>query len=47
MHIPKLYKSEDFELLKEIISNHSFGLLISSKEKTVRNPFYVSNEWYQ
>ncbi|KUG10142.1 transcriptional regulator [Elizabethkingia sp. HvH-WGS333] len=33
MHIPKLYKSEDFGLLKEIISNHSFGLLISSKEK--------------
>ncbi|WBS73347.1 FMN-binding negative transcriptional regulator [Elizabethkingia meningoseptica] len=33
MHIPKIYKSEDFALLKEIISKHSFGLLISDKEK--------------
>lgn len=33
MYIPKLYKSEDLELMKEIISENGFALLISDKEK--------------
>lgn len=33
MFIPKLYKSEDYELMKEIIKENSFALLISSIEK--------------
>lgn len=33
MFIPKLYKSEDYDLMKEIISENSFALLISSKDK--------------
>lgn len=33
MFIPKLYKSEDYELMKEIISENAFALLISSVEK--------------
>lgn len=33
MFIPKLYKSEDYELMKEIIKENSFALLISSVEK--------------
>ena len=33
MHLPKLYKSEDFNLLKEIISENSFASLITYNEK--------------
>lgn len=33
MFIPKLYKSEDYELMKEIIKENSFALLISSLDK--------------
>lgn len=33
MFIPKLYKSEDYNLMKEIIRENSFALLISSMEK--------------
>ncbi|WP_300670037.1 FMN-binding negative transcriptional regulator [Soonwooa sp.] len=33
MFIPKNYRSEDFSLLQQIISNNAFGLLISSKEQ--------------
>ncbi|MCE3076583.1 FMN-binding negative transcriptional regulator [Chryseobacterium gwangjuense] len=33
MFIPKLYKSEDFSLMKEIIRENSFALLISSVDK--------------
>lgn len=33
MFIPKLYKSEDFNLVKDIIREHAFALLISSEEK--------------
>lgn len=33
MFIPKLYKSEDYKLMKEIIKENSFALLISSIEK--------------
>lgn len=33
MFIPKNYKSEDVSLLKQIISDNAFGLLISSKEQ--------------
>ena len=33
MFIPKIYKSEDRELMKKIISENGFALLISDKEK--------------
>ncbi len=33
MFVPKLYKSEDYNLLKEIIRENSFALLISSVDK--------------
>lgn len=33
MFIPKLYKSEDYDLMKEIIRENSFALLISSVDK--------------
>lgn len=33
MFIPKLYRSEDYNLMKEIIREHSFALLISSVDK--------------
>lgn len=33
MFIPKIYRSEDFRLMKEIISENSFALLISSENK--------------
>ncbi|MGO4707596.1 FMN-binding negative transcriptional regulator [Chryseobacterium sp. 2TAF14] len=33
MFIPKLYKSEDYDLMKEIIRENSFALLISSEDK--------------
>lgn len=33
MFIPKIYRSEDYHLMKEIIEENSFALLISSVEK--------------
>lgn len=33
MYIPKLYKSEDQDLMRKIISENGFALLISDKEK--------------
>ncbi len=33
MYIPKIYRSEDAELMKKIISQNAFALLISDKEK--------------
>ncbi|WP_312394474.1 FMN-binding negative transcriptional regulator [Chryseobacterium sp.] len=33
MFVPKLYKSEDYNLMKEIIKENSFALLISSVDK--------------
>ncbi|MBD8016970.1 FMN-binding negative transcriptional regulator [Kaistella pullorum] len=33
MYIPKIYKSEDRQLMKEIITENAFALLISNKEK--------------
>ncbi|MDP9961289.1 FMN-binding negative transcriptional regulator [Chryseobacterium lathyri] len=33
MFIPKLYRSEDYDLMKEIIRDNAFALLISSVEK--------------
>ena len=33
MFIPKLYRSEDFEVMRAIISENSFALLISSVDK--------------
>jgi transcriptional regulator len=33
MFIPKLYKSEDYNLMKEIIKENTFALLISSADK--------------
>lgn len=33
MYVPKIYKSEDEELMKKIISENAFALLISNKEK--------------
>ena len=33
MYIPKIYKSEDRELMKQIISDNGFAMLISNKEK--------------
>lgn len=33
MFIPKIYRSEDEDLMKKIISENAFALLISSKEK--------------
>lgn len=35
MHLPKLFKSENFELLKEIIRENSFSSLITYKERIV------------
>lgn len=33
MFVPKLYRSEDLNLMKTIISENSFALLISSVDK--------------
>ncbi len=33
MFVPKLYKSEDVHVMREIISENSFALLISSVDK--------------
>ena len=45
MYIPKIYKSEDQELMKEIIREHSFALLISDKEKlAATHAMFLLNE---
>lgn len=35
MHLPKLFKSEDFNLLKEIIKENAFSSLITYKERVL------------
>ena len=45
MFIPKIYKSEDQELMKEIISENGFALLISDKEKlAATHSMFLLNE---
>ncbi|OWR13322.1 FMN-binding negative transcriptional regulator [Chryseobacterium sp. VAUSW3] len=45
MYIPKLYKSEDQELMKKIISENGFALLISDKEKlAATHSMFLANE---
>ena len=45
MYIPKLYKSEDLELMKKIISENGFALLISDKEKlSATHSMFLVNE---
>lgn len=34
MYIPKLYKSENYNLMKGIIKENAFALLVSSVDKT-------------
>jgi transcriptional regulator len=35
MHLPKLFKSENFELLKEIVNKNSFSSLIAFKQRII------------
>ena len=45
MYIPNIYKSEDQELMKNIISENGFALLISDKEKlTATHSMFLLNE---
>lgn len=45
MHIPKPYRSEDTGLMKEIISENAFALLISDKEKlSATHSMFLWNE---
>ena len=45
MYIPKIYKSEDQKLMKEIIRENSFALLISDKEKlAATHSMFLVNE---
>ncbi|MBA5247888.1 FMN-binding negative transcriptional regulator [Marnyiella aurantia] len=45
MYIPKIYKSEDRELMKQIISENGFAMLISAKEKLwATHSMFVMNE---
>lgn len=45
MFIPKIYKSEDQELMKKIISENGFALLISDKEKlSATHSMFLWNE---
>ena len=45
MYIPKIYKSEDQKLMKEIIRENSFALLISDKEKlAATHAMFLLNE---
>ena len=45
MHIPKIYKSEDEKLMKKIISENAFALLISDKEKIfATHSMFLGNE---
>lgn len=45
MFIPKIYKSEEQELMKKIISENAFALLISDKEKlSATHSMFLLNE---
>lgn len=45
MFIPKIYKSEDKELMKKIISENAFALLISDREKlSATHSMFMLNE---
>src|SRR6218665_3520599 len=45
MFIPKIYKSEDQELMKKIIKENAFALLISDKEKlSATHSMFLLNE---
>lgn len=45
MYIPKLYKSDDQDLMKKIISENGFALLISDKEKlAATHSMFLANE---
>ena len=45
MYIPKIYRSEDAELMKKIISENAFALLISDKEKLLAtHSMFLLNE---
>lgn len=45
MFIPKIYKSEDHELMKKIISENAFALLISDKERlSATHSMFLLNE---
>lgn len=45
MYIPKLYKSEDQDLMKKIISENGFAFLISDKEKlSATHSMFLVNE---
>jgi len=45
MFIPKIYKSDDQELMKKIISENAFALLISDKEKlSATHSMFLLNE---
>lgn len=45
MYIPKIYRSEDQKLMKEIISENGFALLISDKEKlSATHSMFLLNE---
>ena len=45
MFIPKIYKSEDKALMKKIIGENGFALLISDKEKlTATHSMFLLNE---
>ena len=45
MYIPKIYRSEDAELMKKIISQNAFALLISDKEKiSATHSMFLLNE---
>ncbi|TXF77282.1 FMN-binding negative transcriptional regulator [Chryseobacterium sp.] len=45
MYIPKIYKSEDLTLMKEIISENGFALLISNEEKlAATHSMFLLNE---
>lgn len=45
MYVPKIYRSEDEELMKKIISENGFALLISDKEKlSATHSMFLLNE---
>ncbi len=45
MYLPKIYKSEDRELMKQIISESGFAMLISAKEKLwATHSMFILNE---
>lgn len=45
MYIPNIYKSEDQDLLRKIISENGFALLISDKDKlAATHSMFLLNE---